>query len=115
MPRVVSELVKAHSQLADVFEHVLLRFLLPDPAVAKQCYGLVVSELESVILEHREQREELIDWDGQWQVGDDEAVDDDDDDDDAVWAMAEDDQVDAIDLPTPSWILLCYKVGLLTG
>ena len=112
MPRVISALVKAHPQLSDVFEHVLLPFLLPNPAVAKRCYELVVSELEGVILEHREQQEELIDWDGQWQVGDDEAVDD---GDNAIWAMAEDEDVDAIDSLTPSWIQLCYKVGLLTS
>ena len=117
MPRAISELVKAHPQLADVFEHVLLPFLLPNPAVAKQCYDLVVSELEEVIMEHREQQEEGGEWNGQWQVGDDEAGNDDhdDDDDDAIWAMAEDEDVDAIDSLTPSWIQLCYKVSLLTS
>ena len=74
--------------------------------VAKQCYNLVVSELEGVIMEHREQQEELKDWDRQWQVGDDEAGND--DDDDAIWAVAEEEEVDAIDSLTPSWIQLCY-------
>jgi hypothetical protein len=54
MSRAISVLVKAHPQLADVFRHDLLPFFLPKPEAAKSCYDLVISELQTAIVEHRE-------------------------------------------------------------
>ncbi len=84
MSRAISVLVDARPELADVFRHVLLPFFLPKPEVAKSCYDLVISELQAAIVEHREQQEEMEDWDGQWHVRDDEAGEDDDDDHDVA-------------------------------
>jgi hypothetical protein len=50
-------------------------------------------------------------------VRDDEAREDDDDDDVALWGEADDEEEDipAVDALNPSWILLCYRAGLLAG
>ena len=111
MSRAISVLIKAHPELADVFKHVLHLFLLPNPAVAKSRYDLVVSELEAFIVEHREQHEEVEDWDGQWQARDDEAGGD--DNDAVLWGEAHDEGADmlAIDALAPSWIQLCDRAG----
>ena len=117
MSRAISMLVKAHPELADVFRHVLHPFFLPKPEVAKSCYDVVISELQAAIVEHREQQEEMENWNGQWHVRDNEAGEDDDDDDVALWGEADDEEEDmpAVDALNPSWILLCYRAGLLAG
>ena len=116
MSRAISMLVKADPELADVFRHILHPFILPKPEVAKSCYDVVISELQAAIVEHREQQEEMENWNGQWHVRDNEAGEDDDDDDVALWGEADDEEEDmpAVDALNPSWILLCYR-GLLAG
>jgi hypothetical protein len=118
MSRAISVLVDARPELADVFRHVLLPFFLPKQEVAKSCYDLVISELHAAIVEHREQQEEMEDWDGHWHVRDDEAGEDEDDDHDAaLWDEVHGEEADmsAVDALNPSWILLCYRAGLLIG
>ena len=109
-------LVKAHPELADVFKHVLLPFLLPNPAVASSCYDLVVSELKAVIVERREQQVEMEQWDVPGQVRDDEAgVNDDENDGGAFWGEDKEADVAASGARAPSWIQLCYTAGVLAS
>jgi hypothetical protein len=111
MSQVISELMETQSELADVFKHVLHSYLLPDAAVAKVRYDTVVSELQAIIVEHREQQDEVKDWDDHW-PGEDDAGED---DDAGVWAKVHDEDQDtlALEVICPSWIQLCYGAGIL--
>jgi hypothetical protein len=112
MSRVISALVNANPELADVFRYVLHAYLLPIAAVAKARYDIVISELQDIIVELREQQDEMKDWDDRWQREDDDAGEH---DDDGLWAEAHEEEQDAlaVEVLCPSWVLLCYGAGIL--
>jgi hypothetical protein len=117
MSRVISALIETHPELADVFRCVLHAYLLPNAAVAKARYDSVVSELQAIIVEHREQQNEMNDWDDRWQAEGGDAGED--EDNDGVWGEVYDEEYDeeqdtpAVEALCPSWIQLCYGAGIL--
>ena len=112
MSQGISALIDAGPELADVLRYVLYAYLLPDAGVAKARYHSVISELQAIIVEHREQQDEMVEWDDRWREHGDAGEDD---DDSGVWAEAHDVEQDtpAVEVFCPSWIHLCYGAGIL--